>query len=204
MSEAQGVFYKQLIALMTEKKWQARTKQDLIIEVWEYLDCESVGAHELKQIQDAISRRFGDGAVESPAAIARTLADEGAVLRHPEVLDYDTEWRQDFLMQEIPQDQFDFSSLERAADSLRAINLLRKKLHSDSDQKRLLALRELAIKYKQEVHLVAHSKIVEERNRLEAKEICYWLTIWLQDPDIFEDWFSLRRRSPEFIRLIHE
>jgi hypothetical protein len=189
---------------MTEKKWQARTKQDLIIEVWEDLDCESVGARELKQIQDAISSRFGAGAVESPAAIARMLADEGAILRHPEVLDYDTEWRQDFLMQDIPQDQFDFSSLEKAADSLTAINLLRKKLHSESDQNRLRALRELAIKYKQEVHLVAQSKIVEERNRLEAKEIIHWLTIWLQDPDIFEDWLSLRRRSPEFIRLIQE
>src|SRR5260370_1429759 len=70
-----------------------RTKHDLTIAVWERLDCESVGARELEAIQQAIGERFGAGAIESPAAIARTLADEGAVLRHPEVIECDALWR---------------------------------------------------------------------------------------------------------------
>src|SRR6185437_9587970 len=78
---------------MGATKWRARTRRDLIIEVWEYLDCESVGAHELEQIQQALRERFGEGALESPASIARTVADEGAVLRHPEVFDCDLQWR---------------------------------------------------------------------------------------------------------------
>jgi hypothetical protein len=31
-----------------------------------------------------------------------------------------------------------------------------------------------------------------------AKEIVEWLAIWLQNPDIFEDWSDLRQNSPEF------
>ena len=186
------------------EKLQAGTKLDLIIEVWEDLDCESVGAHELKQIQSAIRRKFGDGAVESPASIARALADEGAVLRHPEILDYDTEWRRHRLLQEFPQDPFDVSSLEKAADSLITIEMLKEKLINEGDQKRLRALNELVLKYKEEVQLVARSKIVSDKKRLVAREITLWLTIWLQNADIFEDWFSLRQRSPDFIRLISE
>ena len=35
---------------MSKQKWNARTKRDLIIEVWERLDCESVGRIELEAI----------------------------------------------------------------------------------------------------------------------------------------------------------
>ena len=79
---------------MTAKQnWQARTKRDLIIEVWERLDCETVGARELDEIIGAVHERFGAGAVESPAQVARLLADEGAELRHAEVLEADARWR---------------------------------------------------------------------------------------------------------------
>ena len=78
---------------MDAKKWRSRTIPDLIIEVWEALDCESVGTRELEQIQNALREKFGEGAVTSPAAIARAVADEGAVLRHPEVFEFDLRWR---------------------------------------------------------------------------------------------------------------
>src|ERR1700682_5847532 len=75
------------------REWRSRTKRDLIIEVWEALDCESVGARELDQIQQVLHERLGAGAIESPAAIARVVADEGAALRHPEVFECDLKWR---------------------------------------------------------------------------------------------------------------
>ncbi len=31
--------------------WQSRTKIDLVIEVWEKLDCESVGAKEIEAVE---------------------------------------------------------------------------------------------------------------------------------------------------------
>src|SRR3982750_2752266 len=67
--------------------WAARTKNDLIIEVWEKLDCESVGAAEVEAIEIVLNEQFGPGAVDSPMEIARAVADEGADLRHSELME---------------------------------------------------------------------------------------------------------------------
>ena len=96
------------------KNWQSRTKRDLIIEVWEALDCESVGARELEQIQRVLSETLGAGAIESPAAIAREVADEGAALRHPEVFECDWKWRAGKATS--LGHQLDFSSLKAALE----------------------------------------------------------------------------------------
>jgi hypothetical protein len=66
--------------------WNARNKNDLIIEVWEKLDCESVGADEIRAIEIAVEDVFGKPAVDPPMMIARLLADEGAELRHSEIM----------------------------------------------------------------------------------------------------------------------
>jgi len=31
-----------------------------------------------------------------------------------------------------------------------------------------------------------------------AAEVAQWLTVWLQNPQIFTDWLALRRESAEF------
>src|SRR3989442_5742000 len=100
-----------------QPRWNSRTKRDLIIEVWEHLDCESVGARELEQIQQALHERFGDGTLESPASIARTVADEGAVLRHPEVFHFDSKWRERNLTGQSLSSELDFQTLSEALHS---------------------------------------------------------------------------------------
>ena len=185
---------------MKANRWRARTKQDLIIEVWEALDCESVGARELNQIQEVIRQKFGAGGSDSPAAIARTLADEGAVLRHPEVLSLDTEWREGELLALIPPDELNFSSLGEASVSIKKLDTLRRKFEQNSEQPQLMRLRNMVLKFKQEALGTVQSKIVEKQKQKEAREIADWLTVWLQSPDIFEEWLILRQRSPEFAR----
>ncbi len=172
-----------------------------MIEVWEALDCESVGARELKQVQKVIGQKFGAGSVDSPASIARTLADEGAVLRHPEVLELDTEWRERELSTLISPDELNFSGLAQASVSIKKLDTLRRKFEQNSEQLQLVRLREMTLKFKQDALGMARSKTVERQQRLEAREIAQWLTVWLQSPDIFEDWLSLRQRSTEFIQL---
>jgi hypothetical protein len=172
-----------------------QTKRDLIIEVWEALDCESIGASELEQIQSVLRDRFGDGAVDSPALIARTLADEGAVLRHPEVLDFDTKWREQNLSDLISPNELNFSGLREAAESIKKLDAMRQKIDLQLEQR---PIRELVLKIKDEIQALARSRIVSERERLEADEIVQWLTVWLQEPELFEDWLSLRQQSPEF------
>lgn len=186
------------------QKWKASTKRDLIIEVWEHLDCESVGAEELKQIQTALRERFGEGSVQSPAAIARTVADEGAVLRHPEVFDCDLKWRQQQITAVLPLDEIKFATLEEAAMTISKLQAARQRFQKDGDQAGLRRVRELALCGKQDAVMVARSGVVEQQKKLEAQEIAKWLTVWLQEPDLFEDWLSLRRSSKEFLQLLHK
>src|SRR5436853_6319695 len=70
------------------------SKIELIVSTWQRLECPRVGARELREIQSELRNQFGAGGVQSPASIARVLADVGAELKHPEVIEYDAEWRQ--------------------------------------------------------------------------------------------------------------
>lgn len=172
-----------------------------MIEVWEHLDCESVGARELEEIQRVVSERFGAGAVASPAAIARTLADEGAVLRHPEVLECDAHWRGRETDESIFQEDLSFSTLEQASDSIKKLESLRKEFEDHSDRQSLQRLRSAVLRHKEDCLLLARSKAMEEGEQTGARETARWLTVWLQQPEVFADWLSLRKRSPEFRQL---
>ena len=43
--------------------WLSRSKNDLVIEVWEKLDCESIGRAEIEAIEVAVEAEFGKSAV---------------------------------------------------------------------------------------------------------------------------------------------
>ncbi len=173
---------------MAITKWTATNKQELIIEVWEALDCESVGRRELEEIQKALHQRFGQGGLESPAAIARMVADEGAVLRHPEVLECDSKWRLQHLSQfEL---ELDFSDFEKAAASFSA---LEKALVTGENR-----WRDVVSNARQDQITVSRSKVFTAAERERAKEISHWLLVWLQSPQLFPDWLDLRLRSEEF------
>ena len=183
---------------MKTTKWQARTRQELIIEVWEALDCESVGERELVAIQQELHKTLGAGAVISPAAIAREVADEGAMLRHPEVLHCDTRWRRQHLAELSAGEDLNFSNLVAAKASLLKIDELRREAEAESNESALQRLRELVVGGGKEARLVARSRIVPDHERAVAMEIMEWLRVWLQQPDLFADWLSLRQRSPEY------
>jgi hypothetical protein len=185
----------------TEK--DPRTKLDLVLAVWEALDCESVGAKELKQIQAAIAERFGHHAVDSPAALARMLADEGAVLRHPEILQCDAKWRERKLARPAVQ-TLRFESLSIAVQSMSECEALRRELTEHRDKHGLRALRDGLVLSRQELLLMAASTSLPESDRAEAKEIAGWLDVWLRTPELFADWLELRRISPQFRKRFGE
>jgi hypothetical protein len=179
-----------------DKGWRARTKRDLIIEVWEALDCESVGAREIEQIQKVLSEELGEGASDSPGSIARVVADEGAALRHPEVFECDLKWREDELAG--TSNHLDFSSLGTALESFVEIENRRREVEQMEDNAGLQRLREVIAFARQDAFLIARSKVIPDPQRAEAKEISEWLRVWLVAPGLFRDWLDLRMRSAEF------
>src|ERR1700730_3691756 len=143
---------------------QKQTKRDLIIAVWESLDCESVGVDEFKEIQRVTQEEFGTGAVESPAAIARTHSDEGAVLRHPEVLECDARWREQNLGEAMFQEALNFGDLAESFASIQKLESWRSKLAFDSDEPGLRRLRAAVRKLRENCMLVARMEIVGDEN----------------------------------------
>ena len=79
------------------------------------MEKEVVGASELGLIEDAVTERFGSAM--SPASIARILADHGARLGHPEILQADARWREKQSL--FTADDLEFTNLDTA---LRLIN----------------------------------------------------------------------------------
>src|SRR4051794_10405309 len=95
----------------------ATTKEQVIVEVWENLAKDVVTSSDLTSIQDVLIQRFGSES--SPASIARVLADHGARLGHPEILQADSRWR---------EQQRPFTPDDLAFDTIDAANAFIEKL----------------------------------------------------------------------------
>ncbi len=179
--------------------WKSRTKIDLIIEVWEKLDCESVGAAEIEAIELVVRDKYGFSAVESPMIIARLLADEGAELRHAEIMELDVARRTESPYDAMFRNILKFSDFKQTLVSIRQLENLRLKFIAENDREGLRLMREIALKGKNRALMISKNEKVAVEKRHEKQEIAEWFTIWLQNPEVFENWITLRQKSPDFI-----
>jgi hypothetical protein len=168
-----------------------RTKKEVIESIWDELGSESVGAKELELIRRALEQSLGRAAVESPAQIARTLADLGVKLRHPEVLNADLEWREAQVEVLFESSDIDFGTIESAILSMERIEMRRVRFLELGGEDGVESLKDYVRELKAEL---------VERETEVTLEVVQWVTIWLQNPEIFSDWLALRQKSPEFIR----
>jgi len=166
-----------------------RTKRELITDVWTECGSQSVGVYELELLQQALNESFG--VVESPASLARLLADEGIPLRHPEILEADSAWREHRLNEFFGATGLDFATVKTALGSVNRIEELRIQLVDAGDQSKLKSLIE---------HIREVRADLLDQHTLIAREAAQWLAVWLENPSILENWLSLRRHSPDFLR----
>lgn len=118
----------------------------------------------------------------------RAEADRGARLVHPDVLNADVSWRSARL----------FTAEELNFDTPAAAVAWMEKLSSRPDQDQY---RHAVLNIKRELESVAASHRTSQKDRQLAREIGQWLSVWLQNPRIFNDWFELRRKTAEFLQL---
>jgi len=160
-----------------------RTKELLIIDVWKPLDKDVVGASDLEFIRETIVTRFGTNV--SPASIARALADHGARLGHPEILQADVRWRESNLF--FTPEDLTLDTLEGATALMDKIESLRRQM--ESEKPRVEQLYQQVRQLRSELELIPTSL---------GLELAQWLAIWLQNPQIFAEWLELRRATAEF------
>jgi len=145
------------------------------------MGAEVVGATELGLIEEAVVEHFGSAA--SPASIARVLADHGALLGHPEILQADARWREKQSL--FTPDDLEFGNLEAARKLINKIEQL------ESDPTMRESLRQSVRSLKAELDSLSSTKQL-------AAEVAQWLAVWLQNPQIFTEWLALRQNTPEF------
>ena len=155
-------------------------RDEFIIEAWEAMGKEVVGASELERIENAFLENFGS--TISPASIARVLADHGAGLGHPEILQADARWREKQSL--FNAEDLEFTNLDAA---IRLINKIEQLRQSENVERLRQAVRAI----KAELDSLAAGKPL-------AAEVAQWLAVWLQNPPIFAEWLALRQNTAEF------
>lgn len=179
--------------------------RDIIISVWQALGSPAVGASELAHIQNSLAEVLGSDQVPSPARIARELAQQGAALRHPEIIETDARWRES----QIANQMNAFHSLGRwqngapmqfdqAAQMLAELETLRVRFVNMSDKEALADLKALAIEARQAAKNRAKDPRLSAASREVQTEISEWLRVWLETPRLFDQWLELRRSSAAF------
>ncbi|HEV8427730.1 MAG TPA: hypothetical protein VGQ41_07445 [Pyrinomonadaceae bacterium] len=153
---------------------------------------EVVGASQLELIEAALVERFGSA--PGPASIARVLADHGARLSHPEILQADARWRGQQLL--FTPEELDVSNLEAAIALINKIELLRQKFENDTTMAE--RLRQTVRQFKSDLDSLARSPRTAQKKRQLTHEVAQWLSVWLQNPQIFAEWLNLRQNTAEF------
>ena len=52
--------------------------------------------------------------------------------------------------------------------------------------------------------MISKNEKVDEKKRAEKSEIAEWFTIWMQSPEVFENWVLLRQNSKDFQEKFEE
>lgn len=172
---------------------------------WQQQGRPPVGAELLKTIQNEMETIFDGRRALSPASIARILADEGAELRHPQIIEFDAEWREANLKAGAGKfhelDRFSTAAwlnLDQAETFIAILEKLRRDFENDDSD--LTELRRLTVEARERAQTMAKNRTLDETVRAQQAEIAEWLRVWLQTPALFADWLELRRRSNEFRR----
>jgi hypothetical protein len=193
------------------RKEQSRDQREAIVRLWHESGEPPIDARVLRLIEEQVSAEFGGDCVISPAAIARMLADEGAELRHPDLIEFDADWRQSQILAQTE----DFAELEefinagpmglaQLEDFITRLEALRQKFSRESETTRLAQVTSLAVQARQLAQAAVRNRDGQQSMRDEQTEAVEWLKVWLQTPNLFSDWLELRQRSEEFRRKFGE
>jgi hypothetical protein len=178
-------------------------KRQRVIAIWRSLGEPKIGENQLRRIQEEFCKAIGERDMVSPAAIARMLADEGAELQHPDVIEFDAGWRE----ARLKSDSDKFSELEpfsgqplsrnEAETLINEMERLRQRFVSEEDREALTELTRFAADKRRAAESLAKTH-ASDSARVDQSEIAEWFKVWIQNPTLFDDWLALRKSSTEF------
>jgi hypothetical protein len=170
----------------------------MVLEIYDREAMGEVTAREIAVINQALVEEFGEGGAMAPAEIARILHDEDLPVRFEQI----------FRM-ESPTDRYatlfggltQCGTLQEAERSLRQIDGLYREFQRAGDRKGMRFARQAVLRLKRQTTALSQSPRLTEDQRREMGEAAQWLGVWLQTPDIFDQWLELRKATAEFKTL---
>lgn len=181
-------------------------RRQKVVDLWRSLGEPEVGEDELRQIQKGLDQQLvAARGITSPATIARILADEGAEMRHPGIIEFDARWREGRIRREAERftglEKFSSGtalSRENAEALIKELERLRQRFDAEADREALAELTTFASEARRAAQLAGKNPTSDPVHQAEQTEIAEWIKIWIQTPALFFDWLALRKSSPEF------
>ena len=95
-----------------------------------------------------------------------------------------------------------FSSLAAAEGTIKRLEELRRKYRAESDNKGEAYCRDIARLGRRRAEMISRNAAVKAGKRKQKQEIATWFGIWLETPEIFENWLALRKTTTEYQDLL--
>lgn len=167
----------------------------MVLEIYDREAMGEVTAREIAIINQGLIEEFGEGGALPPAEIARILSDEELPVRFEQVFNMGS---LDERYERIFEGALAIDTLDEAEVSIRGIDSIYRRFLRRGDKRGARYARHLVLGGKRLAMERSVDPSLAERERDEQSEIAQWLTIWLQTPDLFDEWLELRRMSADY------
>jgi phosphoribulokinase len=178
-----------------------KSKRELVLDIYDNEAMGEVTAREIAVINQALIEEYGEGGAMTPAEIARILHDEDLPVRFDQIFRMmtTTEKYENAFARFLENDD-----LEQAEKSIGGIDELYRKFKQTGDRAGVRFAFEAARTARQNAVELSQLPHLPAARRREYAEIAEWFAVWLQTPDLFTNWVSLRKASAEFKKLFHQ
>jgi hypothetical protein len=95
-----------------------------------------------------------------------------------------------------------FRTFADAERTLLRLQELRQKYIAEGDDKGHEYCRQIALLGRRRAELVGRNRNVSEAKRKQKIEVASWFRVWLETPDLWQDWLELRKASRSFAELL--
>lgn len=94
-----------------------------------------------------------------------------------------------------------FSDFAAAEETIRKLESLRENYRNAGDKRGMEYCRQIALLGRRRAEMISRNTRVSIEKRMQKQEIADWFRVWLENPEIFENWLALRKNTEEFQRL---
>lgn len=95
-----------------------------------------------------------------------------------------------------------FKTLAETEATLTGLENMRQRFLAAGDKKGMDYCNQLGVLGRHRAELIAHNARVKPLKRVLKEETALWFRIWLETPELFADWLSLRKKTEDFKRML--